>query len=204
MSNLNNSKHKTIFFVGPPGAGKSTAAESVQDIYNLKHVSTGRILRAYDPNTHTGKIVQQYMSQREVPPAHITKNVLKEYFDNNNNNNNSNNSSCNGYILDGYPLNAEYVQILSELNIVPQMIFYFDLKDNVAINRQCLRNDRPSDNFESAAQRVKNFRNIIPKENNIYEVLKTDCDIVRINAEDSMQNVKARIINKLSTLFMEN
>lgn len=195
MSYSNISTHKTVFFIGPPGAGKSTAADSVRKTYNLHHISTGRILREYDSNTSTGDIIKRYISQRKVPPAYIIKNILKEHF---------NNSKCNGYILDGYPLTTEYIQILFELNIVPEMIFYFNCADNIAVERQCMRNDRESDNINSAAQRVEYFRNLAPKEKSVCQLLNTNCDVVYIDAEDTMQNVKLRILDKLSTLFIEN
>ena len=62
-----------IILMGPPGAGKGTAAESLIKHYHIPHISTGNIFRElYKDRTKVGKIAKEYIERGELVPDDIT------------------------------------------------------------------------------------------------------------------------------------
>ena len=85
-----------IIFIGPPGAGKGTQAESMVERYKLAHLSTGDMLRAArDAKTDVGQEADEYMSSGRLVPDDIIVAIIAERL---------NESDCQeGYLLDGFP-----------------------------------------------------------------------------------------------------
>lgn len=55
-----------IVFLGPPGAGKGTQAETISREKKLPHISSGNLLReAVETDTETGR------KAREIGRAHV-------------------------------------------------------------------------------------------------------------------------------------
>ena len=85
-----------IVLIGPPGAGKSTIAESLTEAYPLEVISTGQWLRdAMRDRTQIGRSVVPYMRSGNLVPDSLMDRVLRvilETLD-----------SEQGLLLDGYP-----------------------------------------------------------------------------------------------------
>lgn len=85
-----------IILFGPPGAGKGTQAELLKEKYNLKHLSTGDLLRAErKAGTPLGKQADEYISKGNLVPDEVVigmvRNKIKEHLDG------------AGFIFDGFP-----------------------------------------------------------------------------------------------------
>ena len=97
-----------IILLGPPGSGKGTQANFIQNKLSIPHLSTGDILRQSVKNeTDLGNKVKNIMSRGELVSDDLVLNVIKERV--------SENDCDQGFILDGYPRNI--IQAKS-LNIV--------------------------------------------------------------------------------------
>ena len=60
---------KYYILFGPPGAGKGTQAGAVSEKYNLKHISTGDLLRAeIAAGTELGKKAKDIMAAGNLVP----------------------------------------------------------------------------------------------------------------------------------------
>ena len=92
--------------IGPPGSGKGTQAKRLSVKYNLKHISTGDILRRFGKNHGDGKFADD-----EV----VTQIVRDELSDM---------DGFDGCILDGYPRNASQVISLAEF-FTPDIVIAF-------------------------------------------------------------------------------
>ena len=58
-----------IILIGPPGSGKGTQAKMIVDRYNVKHVSTGDILRENVRNgTPLGVEAKKFMDAGKLVP----------------------------------------------------------------------------------------------------------------------------------------
>ena len=87
-----------IILLGPPGSGKGTQANFIQNKLSIPHLSTGDILRQSVKNeTDLGNKVKNIMAKGELVSDDLVLDLIKERVSQ---------SDCNlGFILDGYPRN---------------------------------------------------------------------------------------------------
>ena len=97
-----------IILLGPPGSGKGTQANFIQNKLSIPHLSTGDILRQSVKNeTDLGNKVKNIMAKGELVSDDLVLDVIKERISQ---------IDCNlGFILDGYPRNITQAE---SLNIV--------------------------------------------------------------------------------------
>ncbi len=97
-----------LIFIGPPGAGKGTQAESICSTYGVIQLSTGDILRQNRKNgTELGKLAQSYMDAGELVPDNIIIDMIKVEL--------QKPELKNGYLLDGFPRTVNQAEALDEL-----------------------------------------------------------------------------------------
>ena len=64
MSELN------LVLLGPPGSGKGTQGERLQEDFHLPYYATGDILRAaVRDETELGRVAKGYMDRGDLPPS---------------------------------------------------------------------------------------------------------------------------------------
>ena len=100
MSDLN------LVLLGPPGAGKGTQAERLQeDFQQIAYVSTGNMLREHVSNgTDLGNEAKRYMDAGElVPDELVTKMALDRL---------SEDDARDGFMLDGFPRKVTQAEAL--------------------------------------------------------------------------------------------
>jgi adenylate kinase len=90
MSELN------LVLLGPPGSGKGTQGESLQEDFRLPYYATGDILRAaVREGTELGKKAKQYMDRGDLVPDEVIIGVIVERL--------QSEETSDGFILDGFP-----------------------------------------------------------------------------------------------------
>jgi adenylate kinase len=101
MSELN------LILLGPPGAGKGTQAERLEDDFHLPYIATGNMLRAaVEEGTDLGKQADEFMKRGDLVPDELIIGMILECVDN---------DRCNdGFLLDGFPRNLEQARSLDE------------------------------------------------------------------------------------------
>ena len=121
-----------IVLLGPPGSGKGTQANFIQNKLSIPHLSTGDILRQSVKNeTDLGNKVKNIMAKGELVSDDLVLDVIKERVSQ---------SDCNlGFILDGYPRNitqAESVNIvLKDIDRNIDRILFLDVDFEVLESR---------------------------------------------------------------------
>ncbi len=90
MSELN------LVLLGPPGSGKGTQGERLQEDFRLPYYATGNILRAaVSEETELGKSAKEYMDRGDLVPDEVIIGVITERLDGS--------EAADGFILDGFP-----------------------------------------------------------------------------------------------------
>jgi adenylate kinase len=101
MSELN------LILLGPPGAGKGTQAERLQDDFPLAYVATGDILRgAVADGTDLGKEAKAYMDRGELVPDDVIIGVILDRL--------AESDTADGFLLDGFPRTDKQAEALDE------------------------------------------------------------------------------------------
>ena len=96
-----------LILLGPPGAGKGTQAERLEDDFHLPYIATGNMLRkAVDDGTDLGKRAKEHMDKGDLVPDELIIGMILKCVEE---------DSCrDGFLLDGFPRNREQAEALDE------------------------------------------------------------------------------------------
>jgi len=101
MSELN------LILLGPPGAGKGTQAERLQEDFPLAYVATGDMLRqAVADETDLGNEAKAYMDRGELVPDEVIIGVILDRL--------AQPDTGDGFLLDGFPRTEAQARALDE------------------------------------------------------------------------------------------
>lgn len=120
-----------IVFLGPPGAGKGTQAETVSKEKNVPHISSGNLLReAVESGSEKGIRAQYFIEKGMLVPDELVVDIIRERI--------LKNDCNNGFILDGFPRTLSQAKVLDEmlkkLGNKLDLVFYFALsKESVVL-----------------------------------------------------------------------
>jgi len=121
-----------LILLGPPGAGKGTQAERLEEDFHLPYIATGNMLRAQvDEGTDLGKKAQAYMDDGKLVPDELIIGMILQCVEQ---------DDCSeGFLLDGFPRNLEQAKSLDEaierLDRKLSAALLIDVPDEVIINR---------------------------------------------------------------------
>ena len=100
MSELN------LVLLGPPGSGKGTQGERLQEDFRLPYYATGDILRAaVRDGTELGAAAQEYMDRGDLVPDEVIIGVIAERVESP--------EAADGFILDGFPRTLPQAEALT-------------------------------------------------------------------------------------------
>jgi adenylate kinase len=96
-----------LVLLGPPGSGKGTQGERLQEDFRLPYWATGDILRAaVREGTELGTKVKEYMDRGDLAPDAVLVEVIAERIDSP--------EAADGFILDGFPRTIPQAEALDE------------------------------------------------------------------------------------------
>jgi len=99
---------KYYILFGPPGAGKGTHAGAIAQKYNLKHISTGELLRAeIAAGTELGKQAKSLIDAGMLVPDSVVEGMIETAFDTV--------KGVDGFLLDGFPRNLSQAADLDKI-----------------------------------------------------------------------------------------
>ena len=99
---------KYYILFGPPGAGKGTHAGVIAQKYNLKHISTGELLRAeIAAGTELGRQAKTLIDAGALVPDSVVEGMIETAFDTV--------KGVDGFLLDGFPRNLSQAADLDEI-----------------------------------------------------------------------------------------
>lgn len=121
-----------IVFLGPPGAGKGTQAETISKDEDVPHISSGNLLReAVGGGTETGIKARHYIEKGLLVPDEIVVDIIKDRIVK---------EDCKtGFILDGFPRTLSQAKVLDEmlkkLGTRIDIVLYFSVTKESVIQR---------------------------------------------------------------------
>ena len=96
-----------LVVLGKQGAGKGTQAERLARHYGVPRISTGDMFRAVvEQGTEAGQRAKKYMEAGELVPDDVVIGVVEERL--------TDDDARRGFVLDGFPRNAEQAMALDE------------------------------------------------------------------------------------------
>lgn len=97
-----------LILFGPPGSGKGTQSEKLILKYQLKHLSTGDLLRFEIQNqTPLGMEAKFFMDKGQLVPDEVVIGMISSAVDANPN--------CKGFLFDGFPRTSAQADALDKL-----------------------------------------------------------------------------------------
>jgi len=125
-----------IVLLGPPGSGKGTQAERLDDELGLTRLSTGDMLReAVRNQTALGKEAQKYMDSGKLVPNDLVIGLMKSKIS----------TLKGGFILDGYPRTVEQADALGTIIDIGVAV-NLDVDDEELVKRLTNRRSCPDCN----------------------------------------------------------
>jgi adenylate kinase len=121
-----------LVLLGPPGSGKGTQGERLQEDLTLPYYATGDILRAaVREGTELGKAAKDYMDRGDLVPDEVIVGMIGERIDSS--------EADDGFILDGFPRTAPQAEALaaklSELGRKLTAVLLIDVDDEEVVRR---------------------------------------------------------------------
>jgi adenylate kinase len=96
-----------LILLGPPGSGKGTQGERLQEDFRLPYYATGDILRAaVRDQTELGREAKEYMDRGDLVPDEVIIGVIAERIESE--------EAQDGFILDGFPRTTGQAKALDE------------------------------------------------------------------------------------------
>ena len=179
-----------IVFIGPPGSGKGTQAQVLKDLAlpNLHILTVSSLLKEKSSDGSVlGNEIKQKMDNGDLIEDSIVISVLKE----------KTHSLGDAQILvDGFPRSSIQAESLKEIFLNKNLnIFNFNVTDEELLTRITKRSQEES----RADDSVFDKRLTIYKKthNEIIESLSKDNEVINIDANDQIDSISQKIIEKL-------
>jgi adenylate kinase len=121
-----------LVLLGPPGSGKGTQGERLNEDLRLPYYATGDILRgAVREETELGRTAKEYMDRGDLVPDEVIVGVIAERIDSS--------QALDGFILDGFPRTTPQAEALdaklSELGRAVTAVILIDVSDDEVVRR---------------------------------------------------------------------
>lgn len=180
-----------LMIAGAPGCGKGTQSELIVKHFNLRHFSTGDLLRQeIAEQTPLGKEIDAIISKGNFVPDSTIIEILTKAIG-------QLSKHCDGILLDGYPRTRTQAEALEQMmnESGTPMSLFIDLQvpENELINRLLIRGEtsgRSDDNLETIRKRLAIYHIKTEPVNDFYKKLNK---YVAINGLGSVDEIFDRI-----------
>jgi adenylate kinase len=176
-----------LLVLGPQGSGKGTQGAQIAADYGIPHVSTGAMFRdAIAARSELGLRVEPILAAGELVPDDVTVALIRERL--------NAPDAAQGFILDGFPRNlaqaAALDSMLRDIGRRLDAVLFFDLTDDVAIERMHGRGERGDDSPEAIARRLEIYHDQTAP---VVEHYRAAGQLVPLHGERSIEEVYAEV-----------
>ncbi len=118
-----------ILIVGPPGSGRSTLARLIAHRYGLIYVGMGNLLsKEIAAKTEAGRMATQAMKAGELVSNAVATDLIEARLK-------ASDCRANGWVLEGFPLTDAQIFALKTMRMVPSLIVFLELDDDLVYER---------------------------------------------------------------------
>jgi len=183
-----------LLVLGPQGSGKGTQGARIEVDYGIPHVSTGAMFRdAIAARSELGLRVEPILAAGELVPDDVTVALIRERL--------NRPDAADGFILDGFPRNLAQADaldaMLGEIGRGLDVVLFFDLPDEIAIERMKTRDGRGDDTPEVIARRLEIYHDQTAP---VVEHYRTTGKLVPLHAERTVDEVYSEVQAALGTV----
>ncbi|MBI2103220.1 nucleoside monophosphate kinase [Candidatus Woesearchaeota archaeon] len=112
-----------LIILGPPGSGKGTVSERLEQEFGFLNVSAGELLRKEAAKKTVNALkIKRTIEAGKLVPNHIVVDMIKKHVKNK-----------RKYLLDGFPRSREQAEAIEDLKI--EKVLNLDVKEEVVIER---------------------------------------------------------------------
>lgn len=182
-----------LIILGPQGSGKGTQAKLLAEKLNIKHISTGNLLRqAAKEDTPKGKLIKSLQSKGTLIPFETTLEVLEPVLK----------ESTQGFILDGMPRDlrqAEHLEwFLGQIKQSIDQVIYITLSKKSSYAR-LLKRAQTEGRSDDTAEAIKKRLEIYSKETvPVIDHYRQQAKLIEINGEPDIDTIHQDILKKIS------
>lgn len=142
-----------IVLFGPPGAGKGTQAEKLQQKYGILHLSTGEVIRQeMNRGSELGRLAAQQMEGGKLASDELVLGIIENYL--------RENRTAPGVIFDGFPRTLPQAEafdsMLKKIGTRVTVMLALDVPDEVVIERILTRGKTSGRADDQSIDTIKN------------------------------------------------
>ena len=176
-----------LILFGPPGSGKGTQSEKLIAKYNLKHLSTGDLLRSeISRKTPLGIEAKKFMDKGQLVPDEVVIGMISYALDDN--------PLANGFLFDGFPRTSAQAQALDKLlelkHTSINVMLALDVSEEELVKRLVKRGEtsgRTDDNNEQVIRtRIIEYNK---KTSHVAEYYKKANKVVMVKGEGTVEEI---------------
>ena len=188
-----------LILFGPPGSGKGTQSEKLIAKYNLKHLSTGDLLRSeISRKTPLGLEAKKFMDKGNLVPDEVVIGMINDALDNN--------PEAEGFLFDGFPRTAIQAQELDNLlarkNTCIDVMLALNVSEDELIHRLLKRGEtsgRTDDNNEQVIRaRIAEYHK---KTATVADHYKKAHKVVMVKGEGTVEEIFERLSKEINRLM---
>lgn len=187
-----------VILFGPPGSGKGTQSEKITATYNLKHISTGDLLRSeIAAQSPLGLEAKKVMDRGELVPDSVVIGMISDQLEKN--------PHTSGFLFDGFPRTAiqarELDQLLSNKDTCIDVVLAMDVSEEELVKRLLKRGEtsgRSDDVNEGIVRaRIEEYRK---KTRVVLDHYDEQGRVVHIAGEGSIDQIFERLKTELDLI----
>lgn len=184
-----------LILFGPPGSGKGTQSEKLIAKYNLKHLSTGDLLRSeISRKTPLGIEAKKFMDKGQLVPDEVVIGMISYALDDN--------PEVNGFLFDGFPRTSTQAQALDRLlelkHTSINVMLALDVTEEELVKRLVKRGEtsgRSDDNNEQVIRaRIVEYNK---KTSPVAEYYRKENKVIMIKGEGTVEEIFVALINEI-------
>ena len=187
-----------LILFGPPGSGKGTQSEKLVKKYNLKHISTGDLLRSeIAAKTPLGMEAKNFMDNGILVPDQVVIGMINDALENN--------KDVEGFLFDGFPRTSvqaeELDKLLEQKGTCINVMLALEVTEDELINRLIKRGEtsgRPDDGNEQVIRaRILEYHK---KTATVADHYQKAQKVIMVKGEGGVEDIFSRLSNEIDLL----